>query len=124
MSDSGLDQKEAALEKSKDFKANRIPKYFSHFERVLKANETEGSGKHLVGSKLTYADTTLWQSLDGVMFAFPKAVEAQRKHYPLLFETFYTSLKQEKWLDDYLQSERRLPYSDGIYRHYPELDEQ
>jgi glutathione S-transferase len=25
-------------------------------------------------------------------------------------------------LQDYLSSPRRLPYGDGIFRHYPELD--
>lgn len=58
------DQKEEALKKSTQFRENRIPKYFGYFERVLKGNEA-GGGRYLVGGKLTYADTTLWQVLDG-----------------------------------------------------------
>lgn len=27
-------------------------------------------------------------------------------------------------IKSYLQSERRLPYSSGIFRHYPELDDE
>ncbi|GAM84811.1 hypothetical protein ANO11243_028120 [Dothideomycetidae sp. 11243] len=118
------DQKEAALENSKNFREVRIPKFFSYFERVLKSNEAEGKGRHLVGSKLTYADTTLWQVLDGVKFAFPKEVDARQDDYPLLLGTFYGGLKQEKWLAEYLESDRRLKYSMGVFRHYPELDRQ
>ncbi|KAF2151022.1 glutathione S-transferase protein-like protein [Myriangium duriaei CBS 260.36] len=118
------EQKEAALEKSKDFRENRIPKYFSYFERVLKGNEAQGKGKYLVGASLTFADTTLWQVVDGVSFGFPKEVKARRKDYPLLFDTFYAGLKQEKWLEEYLKSDRRLEYSMGVFRHYPELDRQ
>jgi glutathione S-transferase len=58
------DQKEESLRKSKDFRENRIPKFFDFFERVLKGNK-DGKGQYLVGSKLSYADTTLWQVLDG-----------------------------------------------------------
>jgi glutathione S-transferase len=58
------DQKEEALRKSIDFRKNRIPKFFGYFERVLTGNEAS-NGKYLVGNKLTYADTTLWQVVDG-----------------------------------------------------------
>lgn len=118
------DQKEAALEKAKDFRETRVPKFFSYFEHVLKHNETDGKGEHLVGSKVTYADTTVWQLLDGLKFAFPKEMEARSKDFPLLFERFYPGLKEEKWLKSYLDSERRLPYSMGVFRYYPELDRQ
>ena len=63
--DDGTDQKEEALKKSKNFRENRIPKYFSFFERVLKGKEKTGKGKYLVSDMLTYADTTLWQVMDG-----------------------------------------------------------
>lgn len=58
------DQKEESLRKAKNFRENRIPEFLGFFERVLKGNE-DGEGKYLVGDKLTYADTTLWQVLDG-----------------------------------------------------------
>lgn len=118
------DQKEEALKKSKNFRENRIPKYFSFFERVLKGNEETGKGKYLVSDMLTYADTTLWQVMDGLHFAFPKELEARSNDYPLLFGTFYPSIKEEKHLKEYLASDRRLPYSMGVFRHYPELDRQ
>lgn len=118
------DQKDESLRKATDFRENRIPKYFSYFERTLKHNESQGHGKYLVGSKLTYADTTWWQVMDGLHFAFPREMEARRKDYPLLFEKFYPGIKEEKGIKEYLDSDRRLQYSMGLYRHYPELDRQ
>ena len=117
------DQKDAALEKAKDVRG-RLGKFFSYFERALKHNESEGPGKYLVGSKVTYADTTVWQVIDGLKFAFPKEMEARSKDYPLLFDKFYLGLKQDDWLRLYLDSKRRLPYSMGVFRYYPELDRQ
>ncbi|CAE7195691.1 Glutathione S-transferase [Pyrenophora teres f. teres] len=117
-------QKEEALKKSKDFRQARVPKFLSFFERVLKGNHAQGQAKFLVGSSLTYADTSLWQVLDGLQFAFPKEIEARKKDYPLLFGTFYHSVKETKGIKEYLGSDRRQPYGMGIFRHYPELDRQ
>jgi len=117
------DQKEEALRKAIDFRKNRIPKFFGYFERVLTGNKA-GKGKYLVGDELTYADTTLWQVVDGILFAFPKEMEARKKEFPLIFTKFYPGIKEEKGIKGYLASGRRLGYSNGIFRHYPELDRQ
>lgn len=53
------------MKKAEDFRADRIPKFFGYFERLLKSNESKGKGKYLVGSKVSYADTTAWQVVDG-----------------------------------------------------------
>lgn len=116
------DQKDESLRRSKDFRESRIPKFFNYFERILKSNEDAGQGKYLVGSQLTYADTTFWQVVDGLHFAFPNEMAAQKSKFPLIFSIFYPSFKEEKGIRDYLASDRRLPYSKGLYRHYPELD--
>jgi len=118
------DQKEESLLKSQDLRGNRIPKYFSHFERTLKGNHEDGKGRYLVGGKLTYADLTVWQVLDGLFFAFPKELQARKGEFPDLLETFYGSVKEEGGIKEYLSSSRRLPYSQGVFRHYPELDRQ
>ena len=120
------EQKEAALEKAKDVRENRLPKFFSYFERNLKFNESNGGGKgrFLVGNRLTFADLVVWQVLDGCLFAFPKEMEARKKEFQGLFGTFYESVRGKGGLEEYLKSERRLPYSEGIFRHYPELDRQ
>lgn len=118
------DQAEEAQKKSKDFRETRIPKFFGFFERVLKGNEEKGHGKYLVGSSLTYADTTFWHVLDGLNFAFPKELKAREKDYPLIFTKFYPGIKEEKGIKEYLASGRRIPFSNGVFRHYPELDRQ
>lgn len=117
-------QKAEALSKATDFREKRLPKFFAFFERVLKGNAEEGEGKYLVGGKLSYADTTLWHVLSGLFFAFPKEMEARKKEYEVLFGTFYESVQGESGIKEYLASERRLPFSQGIFRHYPELDRQ
>ncbi|KAF2201434.1 glutathione S-transferase protein-like protein [Delitschia confertaspora ATCC 74209] len=117
------DQKEPALLKATDFREARLPKFFGFFERVLKGNKS-GDGKYLVGGKLSYADTTLWQVLDGLLFAFPKEMAVRKKEFPTLFDTFYPSVKEQKGIKEYLASKRRLPYGNGVFRHYEELDRQ
>ena len=118
------DQKDEALKKAEDFRAKRLPKFFGFFERVLEGNKELGQGKFLVGRKLSYADTTLWHVLHGLQFAFPKEMGARMKAYPTLFNTFYPSVREQNGLKDYLTSGRRLPFSEGVFRHYPELDRQ
>lgn len=118
------DQKTEALRKAKDFRNSRVPKFFSYFERVLKWNEEQGKGKYLVGDKVSYADTTWWQVVDGLHFAFPKEMEARKGDYPLLFEKFYPGIREEKGLKEYLSSDRRLKFSNGLFRAYPELDRE
>lgn len=120
------EQKPAALEKAADVRENRLPKFFSYFERNLKHNaeSSEGQYKYLVGSRLTFADLVVWQVLDGVTYSFPKEIEARRKEFPELFGKFYESVRNERGLKEYLESVRRMPYSEGIFRYYPELDRQ
>ncbi|EMD00399.1 hypothetical protein BAUCODRAFT_144076 [Baudoinia panamericana UAMH 10762] len=120
------DQKEESLKKAQDVRQNRIPKFLSYFDRTRQHNEHHGSGKgkYLVGDKLTYADTTVWQVLDGCMFAFPKEMAARKEEFPQLLGDFYEAIKQESGIKEYLSSKRRMSYSMGIFRHYPELDRQ
>jgi len=119
------DQKDEALKKTEDVRTNRFPKFFSYLSRNLEHNKANGGdGKYLVGDKLTYADTTAWQVLDGCFFAFPKEMQVRKKEYPELLDVFYENVKKEKGLEEYLASDRRLEYSMGVFRHYPELDRQ
>jgi glutathione S-transferase len=118
------EQKDAALEKASDVRENRIPKYLSHFERTLKWNRDAGKGQYMIGDKVTYADLVVWQVLDGLLFAFPVEMQARKQEFPDLLNGFYTKIKEERGIKAYLASERRLPYSQGVFRHYPELDRQ
>jgi glutathione S-transferase len=116
------DQKAEAKRKSEDYLTNRLPKFLGYFERVLKGEASKG-GKWLYGGKLSYADLVLYQCLDGVKFAFPNAMSRIQKvgKYKHVFE-LYEAVKERPRIKEYLASERRQKYSNGIYRHYPELD--
>lgn len=120
------DQKAESLKKAEDVREYRIPKFLSYFERTLKwnnnKNENNGKNKYLVGERLSYADLTVWQVLDGLQFAFPREMEVRSKEFPELLGTFYEGIKEE--LKEYLESSRRLKYSQGVFRYYPELDRQ
>jgi glutathione S-transferase len=118
------DQKTEAKRKSEDYIANRLPKFLGYFERVLQGEASKG-GKWLYGGNFTYADLVLYQSLDGVKFAFPKAtgrIEKEGK-FRRVFE-LYHAVQERPRIKEYSASERRQKYSMGIYRHYRELDEE
>ncbi|KAI4244067.1 MAG: hypothetical protein L6R42_010554 [Xanthoria sp. 1 TBL-2021] len=114
-------QKEAAIKRAKDYTRNRLPKFLGHFENVLEQNK---EGVYLYGGQLTYADLVLFQGLDGVKFAFPNAVKKLRDggKYKGVWD-LYERVKGLENVKAYLESERRLGYSSGIWRHYEELDD-
>ncbi|OAG41643.1 hypothetical protein AYO21_04107 [Fonsecaea monophora] len=116
------EQKEEALKKAADYRAVRLPKFLGYFERVL-SGPASGGGEWLYGGKLTYADLVLFQTVDGVSYAFPKRVGKLKSSgkYDKVF-ALYERVKALDKVKSYLESDRRLKYSLGIYRHYPELD--
>ena len=114
------DQKAAAAKRAKDFRRHRIPKYIDWFERIL-ADNPKAKGC-LVGSRLTYADLSLFQVIDGLRYAFPRAMKRVLKGAPLVV-AHYQATAERRRVAAYLASERRLPFNEsGIFRHYPELD--
>ncbi|KAH7021300.1 glutathione S-transferase domain-containing protein [Microdochium trichocladiopsis] len=116
------DQKDEAKRKSKDYVRNRLPKFLGYFQRVLEG-EASGNGPWLHGGALSWADIVLFQGLDGVKFAFPKATGAAEKSgkYDKVF-ALYAAVKERPNIKKYLESSRRQKYSMGIYRYYEELD--
>ncbi|RYC53838.1 hypothetical protein CHU98_g12370 [Xylaria longipes] len=116
------DQKEESLRRSMDFVKNRLPKFLGYFERVLEG-KASGDGPWLYGGRLTYADLVLFQAVDGVTFAFPKAISAAKTSgkYMHVFR-LCDAVKERPKIQEYLASKRRQSYSQGIYRYYPELD--
>ncbi|ROV89616.1 hypothetical protein VPNG_10154 [Cytospora leucostoma] len=116
------DQRVESLRKSKDYVANRLPKFLGYFERVLKS-KASGGGPWLYGGKLTYADLVLFQCIDGVNYMFPKATNKLRSSglYDRVF-ALHEAVKERPNIKEYLASERRQKYSLGIYRYYEELD--
>jgi glutathione S-transferase len=90
------------------------------FERILKANPA--GADHLVGSSVTYADLSLFQSIEGLRFAFPLAFERELAKLPRV-AALHQAVAGRPRLKAYLGSERRVPFKEtGIFRRYPELD--
>jgi glutathione S-transferase len=63
--------------------------------------------------------------MDGLHFAFPRLLGSFQKanKYSALFE-HHAHVKTEHRIKEYLTSERRRPFGMGLFRHYPELDEE
>jgi glutathione S-transferase len=115
------DQKPEAARRAELFIQNRIPKYLGYFERVLETNAA-GSGRHAVGSALSYVDLSLFQIMSGVGYAFPRALAKLAGVLPRLV-ALQDWVAAEPAVAAYLASPRRIAFNEhGIFRHYPELD--
>lgn len=114
------DQKPEALRRSEGFRKRRIPKYLGWLENILRRNP-EGSA-HLVGGSLSYADLSLFQVVEGLTYAFPRATARVLPSTPHV-AAVHRAVAERPRIKAYLASERRLPFNEeGIFRHYPELD--
>jgi len=124
ISDYYENQKEQAKAKAKPFIKERIPKYIGYFEKVLDANkEAPEHSKWLVGKKLSYVDLSLFHLVDGLQYAFPKAMKQIAEDYPKVMD-LHKRIKGSVRIRDYLASKRRIAFNTrGIFRYYPELDE-
>ena len=71
-------QKAAARRRSREFIADRIPKYLRYFETRRRRNHA--SGPWLVGRRLTYADLSMAQIIAGLQYAFPRAMRTRLRH--------------------------------------------
>jgi len=115
------EQKPEARRRAKQFRNERIPKYFGWFERILARNDH--SDVWLVGNSLTYADLSLFQVVDGLLYAFPSAANFALIGTPRV-ASLHQAVAQLPRIRAYLSSDRRLKFNEqGIFRHYPELDE-
>lgn len=115
------DQKAEAKKRSKDFIENRIPKFIGYFERVLKQNP-HGS-KQIIGDTTTYVDLSIFQLVEGLQYAFPRATKKFAKQYPHVIALHDAVLERPK-IAAYVVSDRRIAFNEsGIFRHYPELDQ-
>ena len=110
-------QKAAALERAAAFRRARIPKFLGYLERNLERN-----GDVLVGSAVSYVDLAAFQVVEGLSYAFPRAMVRVHDQIPRLL-ALRDRVAQRPRLLRYLTSPRRLPFNEqGIFRHYPELD--
>lgn len=111
------EQEAEAARAAESFRAERIPKYLGWFERAL----ANSGGEWLTGARWSYADLSLFHLLEGLRFAFPKRMRTMKADHPGLVSLRGRVAKLPE-LADYLASDRRLPFGDGIFRYYPELD--
>ena len=110
------DQRAEALRRADDFRANRLPKFLTYFERILAHR-----GDWLNGATWSYADLSLFHLIEGLLYAFPLRMERVARDTPKLM-ALHEAVAALPELADYLGSERRQPFANGIFRHYPELD--
>ncbi|MFO0746573.1 MAG: glutathione S-transferase [Myxococcota bacterium] len=116
------DQKPEALRAATAFRAERMPKFLGWFERVLAGNAA-GGGEHLVGGATSYVDLSLFQVVAGLEYAFPRAMARLRPTLPRV-HALSARVAARPRIAAYLASPRRLPFNEhGIFRHYPELDQ-
>lgn len=114
------DQKEEALRRAQEFCDSRIPKFLDWFETILARNPS--SDAHLVGRTLTYVDLSLFQIVEGLTYAFPKATRRALKDAPRV-ASLHASVARRPRIKAYLASPRRIPFNEeGIFRRYLELD--
>ena len=114
------DQQAEALRRASEFCRERLPKFLHWFEHIVAHNPA--GPRHLVAGKLSYADLSLFQLIEGLRYAFPRAagrVLADTPHIVALHDR----VAELPRVAAYLASPRRLPFNEqGIFRRYPALD--
>ena len=115
------EQAAEAKKRAAHFRANRIPKFLDYFERIL--NRNAKAGPFTFGKKLCYVDLSLFQMIAGSRYAFPKTLAKLEPRHPRLIE-LHDRVAARPRIAAYLSSPRRLPFNEsGIFRRYPELEE-
>ncbi len=112
--------KDAARARAADFLQSRLPKFLGYFERLLESGATVEPG--LVGPRWSYPDLSLFHMLEGLRYAFPRAMLRLAPAHPRIaaLRERIAALPQ---VAAYLVSPRRMAFNDkGIFRHYAELD--
>ena len=114
------EQKPEALRRAKHFREERIPKFLRWFEHILTHNPD--GDKYLAGKRVSYADLSLFQAVEGLLYAFPRRTKAILAEVPRV-AALHQRIAQRPRIRAYLDSGRRLEFNEqGIFRHYPELD--
>jgi glutathione S-transferase len=116
------DQKKEARRRTADFLGNRLPKFLGYFETVLARNRR--TDRYAAGAKLTYVDLSLFQIVAGLRYAFPRTMSGAARRYRRLY-SLHARIQERPRIAAYLASARRIAFNtDGIFRHYGELDRQ
>jgi glutathione S-transferase len=113
------DAKPEAKRFTENFLSERAPKYLGYFENVL----AKSGGPYVLGRKFSYIDLSLFQLIEGLRYAFPRAMTGIERKVPGVV-ALRDRVAQRPRIKAYLTSPRRLAFNEsGIFRHYPELDE-
>lgn len=114
------EQKREAGRRSRDFLANRLPKFLGYFERVIERNPD--SDTWLAHGQLSYVDLSMAQVVAGLRFAFPAASKKALRRCPRL-RALQDEVFARPRIKRYVASGRRLDFNnDDLFRRYPELD--
>lgn len=114
------DQKPEALRRATEFCKERLPRFIQWFESIVARNPA--GQRHLVGGKLSYADLSLFQLIEGLRYAFPKATASVLARSPHVVK-LHNRVASLPRVAAYMRSERRIAFNEeGIFRCYPELD--
>lgn len=112
------DQKPEATRAARHFRDERMPKFLAHFDAAAGCNP----GDWLIDRRWTYADCSLFQLVEGLRYLFPERMMTLEPGCPNLLR-IHDMVAELPRVRDYLRSDRRLPFTtEGIFRHYPELD--
>jgi glutathione S-transferase len=114
------DQQAEALRRAKGFREQRLPKFLGWFETVLRHNPARSGW--LVGAACSYADLSLFQLVEGLRYALPRASAQALAKAPRV-GALRDAVAARPRIAAYLASPRRIAFNEqGIFRHYPKLD--
>jgi glutathione S-transferase len=112
------DQRKEAKRYTDAFWRHRVPKMLGYFENIL----DESGGPYVFGRRVCYVDTSLFQIVAGLRYAFPRRMKRFETNVPRLV-TLHDRVATRPRIAAYLASERRIAFNEwGIFRHYKELD--
>jgi len=115
------DQKEEARRRAEGFRNERAPKFLGWYEALLDANPS--GPNQLLGSEISYVDLGLYHTVEGLKYAFPRLMARISGDYPHVM-ALCERVAALPGIAQYLASDRRMAFNeDGLFRHYPELDE-
>lgn len=114
------DQKPEAARAAHQFREERLPKFLDYFEQAAECND----GPWMIDHRWTYADTSLFQLIEGLRYSFPRRMATLAPDYPALAR-IHGLVADLPGIRRYLASDRRIAFNEqGIFRHYPELDDE
>lgn len=115
------EQKAEAARAAEQFRRERLPRFLGWLETILGRNQL--GPDFLVQDRLSYADLSAFQAVEGLRYAFPRATEAALERTKLV-PRLCARVRALPRIAAYLGSDRRIAFSEqGIFRRYPELDE-